>query len=248
MLEGALLRTAGAEAALAALLEAYESASRAGDCRWQFAVEVPILLAQGESINLLRLLLRARLAENRQETTKPPDSKRKFLPLMNLSLPDRSCLALTDAGLALAREFFHKPRVHLEDPFPAPSAEGLPRPRRTPEWDALRRELRYGDQFVKVYRVPAANQERILEAFQVAGWPECLDDPLSYASEQDAKAGCTRRSRSSTNPRAMARSVFAVTARERGFVGIAHERSKSLKTEAPTKAPCMPHEVTRHPT
>ena len=177
----------GAEAALAALLEAYESASRAGDCRWQFAVEVPILLAQGASINLLRLLLRARLAENRQETTKPPDSKRKFLPLMNLSLPDRSCLALTDAGLALAREFFRKPRVHLEDPFPAPSAEGLPRPRRTPEWDALRRELRYGDQFVKVYRVPAANQERILEAFQVAGWPECLDDPLSYASEQDAK-------------------------------------------------------------
>ena len=164
---------------MAALLEAYESASRAGDCRWQFAVEDPILLAQGASINLLRLLVGARLAEHRQETSKPPDATRKFLPLINLSLPDRSCLALTDAGLAFARKFFAnlacdsktRSRFIGQRIIAGATDSRLGRPTR---------ELRYGDQLVKVYRVPAANQEQILEAFQAAGWPECLDDPLSY--------------------------------------------------------------------
>ena len=172
---------------MAALLEAHESASRAGDCRWQFAVEVPILLANGASISLLRSLLCAGLAEHRQETSQPQDDKRKFLPLMNLSLPDRSCLVLTDAGVVLARESLGALGSQHAGSIPAPSPKGVRRARITPSWNGQRRELRYGNRLIKTYRVPAANQEQILEAFQAAGWPECLGDPLPSVSEQDAK-------------------------------------------------------------
>jgi len=186
-LEDALLRNAGAEAALAALLESHEAASHAGVCRWQFAVEVQFLLAHGVSINLLRSLVRAHLAEHRQETSKPDDETRKFLPLMNLSLPERTCLVLTDAGLGFARESLPRLRAQHDRAISTPLSKRASRVRPAPAWDAQRRELRFGDRLVKAYRVPAANQERVLEAFQDAGWPECLDNPLPHASDQDAK-------------------------------------------------------------
>lgn len=47
-----------------------------------------------------------------------------------------------------------------------------------PHWDAQLRELRLGNKLVKRFRVPAANQELILNVFEEEGWPECIDDPL----------------------------------------------------------------------
>ena len=182
-----LLSGAGAESVLASLLEAYEAASQAGDCRWQFAVEASVLLAQGASINLLRSLVRARLAEHRQEKSKPQDETRKFLPLMNLSLPDRSCLVLTDAGIAYTREALQGLRAQHTSTIAGLLSKGMPQSRQTPDWDASRRELRIAGQLVKSYRVTAVNQERVLVAFQSAGWPECLDDPLPQTPDQDRK-------------------------------------------------------------
>jgi hypothetical protein len=40
-----------------------------------------------------------------------------------------------------------------------------------PEFDRERRELRVGDVVVKQFRQPAPDQERIILAFQEAGWP-----------------------------------------------------------------------------
>jgi hypothetical protein len=56
-----------------------------------------------------------------------------------------------------------------------------------PVWDNAHRELRYNGQVVKRYRVPAANQQAILEAFQEDGWPEFIDDPIPPDGEQDPK-------------------------------------------------------------
>ncbi len=40
---------------------------------------------------------------------------------------------------------------------------------------------------MKQFKVPAANQERILAAFEEEGWPIRIDDPLPPNSEQDSK-------------------------------------------------------------
>jgi hypothetical protein len=48
-----------------------------------------------------------------------------------------------------------------------------------PKWDAETRTLHYGDQLVKKFRQPAANQETILSTFEDDGWPVRIDDPLT---------------------------------------------------------------------
>jgi hypothetical protein len=52
-----------------------------------------------------------------------------------------------------------------------------------PAWEVRRRELRVGQFLVKKFRVPAANQERILSAFEEEGWPGYIDDPLPMRPE-----------------------------------------------------------------
>ena len=47
-----------------------------------------------------------------------------------------------------------------------------------PKWDSERRELRVDQRIIKRYRWPAANQERILDAFEEEGWPHRIDDPI----------------------------------------------------------------------
>ena len=44
-------------------------------------------------------------------------------------------------------------------------------------------EVRYRDEIVKRYRVPAPNQELILAAFEEEGWPQLIDDPLPPQDE-----------------------------------------------------------------
>ena len=59
--------------------------------------------------------------------------------------------------------------------------------RNIPQWIANRRELRYKDQIVKRYRVPAPNQALVLAAFQEMLWPHSIDDPLPPVRDQDSK-------------------------------------------------------------
>jgi hypothetical protein len=54
-----------------------------------------------------------------------------------------------------------------------------------PHWDAERRDLRYGDKVVKRYRQRAANQCRLLSAFEELGWPPRIDDPLPPKGDTD---------------------------------------------------------------
>jgi hypothetical protein len=56
-----------------------------------------------------------------------------------------------------------------------------------PHWDALRRELTVDGQIVKRFRLPAANQEAVLLAFEEEGWPAAILDPLPPRDEQDCK-------------------------------------------------------------
>jgi hypothetical protein len=58
---------------------------------------------------------------------------------------------------------------------------------RRPHWDGLRRELKVDGQIVKRFRLPAANQEAVLVAFEEEGWPSGILDPLPPQDEQDCK-------------------------------------------------------------
>lgn len=60
--------------------------------------------------------------------------------------------------------------------IPDPNNGDAKRPR--PRWDAVRRELWCGETLIKRFRRAAPNQERVLIAFEEAGWPEAIDDPL----------------------------------------------------------------------
>ena len=55
-----------------------------------------------------------------------------------------------------------------------------------PRWDTRLRELWVGPVLVKRLRVPAANQDRILTAFQAQGWPAVIDNPLRPDGDRDA--------------------------------------------------------------
>ena len=47
-----------------------------------------------------------------------------------------------------------------------------------PHWNAGTRELTLGGKLVKRFRQQAENQIAILDAFQKAGWPASIPDPL----------------------------------------------------------------------
>src|SRR5688572_13375378 len=54
----------------------------------------------------------------------------------------------------------------------------LPKLTDQPSYDPALRELWLGDQLVKRFRVPAANQELVLKVFEEEGWPRRIDDTL----------------------------------------------------------------------
>jgi hypothetical protein len=190
--------------ALAILLTAFDYAADSGADRWQFAIELPDLLAGGAALPDLRWLLLRGFAEHAKETTTPGDPARSFRPLAPTSFPPDTCLTLTPAGAqhlrpVLSSEAAPIPPRSGTSPSPqplTPSPSLLPNPlpllpspqaAQRPLWDPLHRELRYAGQVIKRYRVPAPNQGLILSAFQEEGWPEFLDDPLPPKDEIDPK-------------------------------------------------------------
>ncbi len=100
-------------------------------------------------------------------------------------LYERSCFALTDAGLTLARSVPDTPRFLTSTTGKASEADLPPRP----HWNAEARELSVDGQLVKRFKSPAQNQETVLCVFEEEGWPSRIDDPLSGGNghRQDSK-------------------------------------------------------------
>ena len=61
---------------------------------------------------------------------------------------------------------------------PRKKAAPAPGGRLKPHWNPERRELTLGGKLVKRFRQPADNQIAVIEAFQLAGWPASIADPL----------------------------------------------------------------------
>jgi hypothetical protein len=181
------------KSALAILLSSADYALDNCADRWQFAVEIADLLSNGAMLVDIRWLILRGLAVHAKETTIPGDSLRSFRALPPTSFPPDTCLMLSpDGAAALRGAVAHKSTVPIFPEAANPTADhkhttSEPAPIVTPEWDAAHRELRLGQRIVKRYRVPARNQELVLQAFQEEGWPEFIDDPLPPLGEQAPK-------------------------------------------------------------
>ena len=182
-------------AALALLLEAVGYARELNRPRWDFAVEIAALHETGLTASALRWLVCKGYAEHAFELTTQGHAARSFRRSQGLRFGRRTCFVLTDAGLAFAREVLAGSLPgHLQESASVagnggPSegnGEGTA-PVLRPIWDGQRRELRVGGALVKHFKVPAANQQAILAAFEEEGWPPRVDDPLSPHPEQDPK-------------------------------------------------------------
>jgi hypothetical protein len=186
---------------LATMLTAYDYAQDSQSDRWQFAVDLSDLMSIGTTLTDIRWLVRRGFAELARETTIPGDTNRMFRALAPICIMADAGVVLTSAGAKSIRALLRTMSSagpasaggQRDEPEAARSRPAIVRPPApsviavTPEWDATHRELRFADQVVKRYRVPARNQAAILDAFQEEGWPEFIDDPIPPDGNQDPK-------------------------------------------------------------
>jgi hypothetical protein len=179
--------------ALALLMDAATCAQDVGAETWQFSVEISALLRSGLTTNECRWLVAKGLAKHACEMTTPEADRRVFQPCTNLALPKRTCFVITERGMTCATELLRsQPKRHAAEPNHSVNnvrhvvgngeAHAV-----TPTWDSDRQQLRVGRMIVKEFKVPAANQEAILAAFQEEGWCPRIDDPLAPKLNQDSK-------------------------------------------------------------
>lgn len=174
----------------AGLLLLLQSATYARDVAedpWEFSVEWCELRRLGLTANDGRWLIRKGLVQHARETTSSDDAKRNFIGCKSPTLSARICLVLTENGLQTARQIAvaqgHGKQWDKRSPFgDGWSAGMLDGPPSSiafqPIWDRRRRELRVGARIVKEFKVPAPNQEMVLDVFEEEHWPPRIDDPL----------------------------------------------------------------------
>ncbi len=180
------------------LLVAYEYARDADGNVWQFAIGLEILRALGLTPRDVDWLLSKGYVEQRIEVTRRGDRRRSFLPPDDYQVNESSSFVLTESGRQSAEEVLRRENQwhavsatigrNLGDGEPSqvsakPAAPGSARSNiRTrvdsPCWNRETRELHVGKVLVKRFRVPAPNQEKVLDAFEEEGWPPRIDDPL----------------------------------------------------------------------
>jgi hypothetical protein len=178
--------------ALGALWEAIEYCQDLERSTWDFALEIGSLRRLGLSNSDFRWLVGRNIVEHAIEVTLSGDAERSFRQPARLLFCKKTCFVLTPSGVALASEVCGKsePRGRMEDRAtsePPLLAMVPPLSPLAPCWDRDRQELKVGSVVVKRFRVPAANQEAILAAFEEEHWPTRIDDPLPPHKEQSPK-------------------------------------------------------------
>lgn len=179
------------ERGLISLLEARDYARDLQTSIWDFAVELASLRELQLTKSDLRWMLGRGLVEQAIEVTMMGDTERSFRQSLRPLFSKRACFVLTSSGAEMARELRGetntRPALVMRSSV-ASSWPALPAaPKLLPMWDRDRQELKVGTILVKRFRVPAANQEAILAAFEEESWPARIDDPLPPHHEQSPK-------------------------------------------------------------
>ena len=180
------------EAGLSACFEAFTYAEDLDRDFWDFAVEYSTLRELNLSRSDLRWLVGKGLLDCAIETSLPGDADRSFQRTSRPLFSKNTCFALTPSGVELSRRLYGRGTNH--ERFHARPAEGDISPTLSvgvnlplPQWDRDRQILRIGQVVVKQFKVPAANQETVLAAFEEEAWPPRIDDPLPPHREQSPK-------------------------------------------------------------
>jgi hypothetical protein len=143
---------------------------------WDFGTELPELREVGLSGADLRWLVCRGLIEQATELLPPQPGARRFHKADSLAFDERTCFALTAAGVKAARELGPpEPAARLDEAAPHPG----PHHWLVPRWDGECRELTFLSEVVKRFRQPAPSQEAVLAAFESRGWPPRIEDPLT---------------------------------------------------------------------
>jgi hypothetical protein len=157
------------------LLQAHEYACSMNLDSWDFAVELACLEEAGLTRSDVRWLSVQGYLLQAEEIRNAGD-RREFRSVGSLALPERSCFVLTAAGVQVAQRW-----QQTEGDCALPIDEGAETTaphHAVPRWDAERRALFFGGHLIKRFKLPAANQEIILQTFEEDGWPFRIDDPL----------------------------------------------------------------------
>jgi hypothetical protein len=149
---------------------------------WQFAEPLRNLVAMGVPEPALRWLVVKGYAEHAHELTTFSEADRRFRPSPNVSFGPKTRFVITEAGAEFMRDNQEEASASIV-PFRTQAAVVAP----MPYWDARMRTLYFGDQIVKRYRQPAANQEKVLLAFEEGAWTHIIDDPLPFDPEACAE-------------------------------------------------------------
>jgi len=178
--------------ALRLLVEARQYAREVDRDIWDFAVEIDTLRQAGCTNSEFRWFVCKGFVDHAKETTLAGEDARTFQRLQRpsgLTFSRRTCFVLTEAGGRFACSVLTEPSADTPCGLVTCTKSAVAEPSEStkPTWDRERQELRFGDVVVKQFKVPAANQERILAAFEEEGWPIRIDDPLPPNSEQDSK-------------------------------------------------------------
>ena len=164
------------------------------DCDvWDFAVRIGALEAAGLNDNDFRWLIGKGFVQHAVETTHFDEESRAFRTDRRTVFEERSTFVLTEDGVRFLRRLTNErkgssdqahSRLRLQDDangWGSSATSGLPL------WDRDMQELRIGEVVVKRFKVPAPNQETVLQVFQEEGWPVRIDDPLPQTSDLDPK-------------------------------------------------------------
>jgi hypothetical protein len=162
--------------ALMVLREAHDRARECGLVIWEFAVEMGQLQTAGLSLSDLRWLIYQGAIEHAEEVHSQ-SSSRRFRQLPNLRFPERTCFVLTETGTRWTIVMANGSDGVCDEVENA-----------LPHWDAERRELYWGKEIIKRFRLPAKNQERLLAVFEEENWPSRIDDPLPIEDEIEPQA------------------------------------------------------------
>jgi hypothetical protein len=162
------------QAALIVLLEAHDYATTAGDDPWQFAVELAELRLAGLTNGDVRCLQCHGYLDHAVEQTKLGNRERAFRRTANLALSEKSCFVLSAAGVAVVRQEIELYSLAHPAPRPTGAKEKVQRLQQHPSWDKMSRTLSWRGGLVKQFRLDAANQQAVLEAFEEKGWAHCI--------------------------------------------------------------------------
>jgi len=165
------------QATLALLDGPYRCARLLGKSLWDFSRTIDELHKTGVSDDQLDFLVAADLLERKVELSRPARNgtsrshatKARQVPMVWFVLTKQGAeVASNSAAVEATSETGNRSKEEGTDLLPS--------------WDG--RVFSYDGAVLKMFRRHAPAQERILDAFQQAGWPEWLADPLERRGEE----------------------------------------------------------------